>query len=283
MRAAALPFLLLTPFALAQSKAATPDDGPTATPARPTITNPAHIPPPGYLQFEQGFLQANGSPNLQRQFSVVQTTKLSLIHHLMVQVQSQPFAHSTLPPTSNDTGDLIFGAQVLFTDRDEGHSSVPTVALAFNHRVRSGTSPDLDIGSFSQGLTLLGSGTMHGIHYDANAVFNQQEGVNPAGNAIRRGQFGQTLSLTRQLTKKASLSGELWHFTQPLVSASRDNLPIDRANAVGLLFAGGYNLRPNLVFDAGFDHGLTSTSTSWQGFAGFTYLLPHRLFPERKR
>jgi hypothetical protein len=36
------------------------------------------------------------------------------------------------------------------------------------------------------------------------------------------------------------------------------------------------------VLDGGFSHGFTSTSTRWQSFAGFTYLLPHRLWPERK-
>ena len=35
------------------------------------------------------------------------------------------------------------------------------------------------------------------------------------------------------------------------------------------------------VFDTGFQHGLTSTSTQWEAFAGFTYLLPHRLWPAR--
>ena len=33
----------------------------------------------------------------------------------------------------------------------------------------------------------------------------------------------------------------------------------------------------NLVLDGGFNHGLTSTSTQWEVFAGFTYLLPHKL------
>jgi hypothetical protein len=32
------------------------------------------------------------------------------------------------------------------------------------------------------------------------------------------------------------------------------------------------------VFDAGFDKGLTGTSTQWEGFVGFTYLLPRRLW-----
>ena len=48
-------------------------------------------------------------------------------------------------------------------------------------------------------------------------------------------------------------------------------------NAVGNLWAVNYNVRKNLVLDGGFDHGLTSTSTHWEMFAGFTYLLPHKV------
>lgn len=52
--------------------------------------------------------------------------------------------------------------------------------------------------------------------------------------------------------------------------------------AAGILWALGYSLRPNLVLDAGLDHGLTATSTHWQGLAGFTYLAPQRLWPHRE-
>jgi hypothetical protein len=38
-----------------------------------------------------------------------------------------------------------------------------------------------------------------------------------------------------------------------------------------------YNEKKNLVFDAGFNRGLTATSTRWEIVAGFTYLLPERL------
>ena len=46
---------------------------------------------------------------------------------------------------------------------------------------------------------------------------------------------------------------------------------------MGNLWALGYAARKRLVFDAGFNRGLTGTSTRWEAFAGFTYLLPHRL------
>src|SRR5215469_11367840 len=35
---------------------------PAANPARPTVTNPATLPPVGYLQFEQGYLGSLESP-----------------------------------------------------------------------------------------------------------------------------------------------------------------------------------------------------------------------------
>jgi hypothetical protein len=34
-----------------------------------------------------------------------------------------------------------------------------------------------------------------------------------------------------------------------------------------------------VVLDAGFNRGLTSTSTRWEVFFGFTYLIPRKLLP----
>lgn len=256
------------------------DQGPPAAdPARPTVTNPAHIPPPGYLQFEQGFVESNSSQSLDHQTSIVQVTKLALNHYLMIQALDEPYAYTAQPPGTNDTGDLVLGAQILFNDLVEGHGPRPTVALQYDGRVRNGTSPNLDVGGYTQGVQLLASGTNFGLHYDANLIVNEQ----PAGQGRHRAQYGQTLAITRQVTAPLGITGELWHFTQPTVFATRDNRPVRRANAVGLLFAATYNLRANLVLDCGFEHGLTSTSTAWQGFSGVTYLLPHRLWKGGRR
>lgn len=279
--------VLLAGYAALPAKAFQPaphgpsaDRVPEANPARPTITNPAHIPPPGYLQFEQGLLQANDSPSLRRQFSGVQTTKLSFSHYVMGQISSQPIARSALSTTesSSDTGDLILGGQVLFDDKNEGRSRTPTIALAYNRRIRTGTSPDLDIGSFSENILLLGSGTLYGIHYDTNFVVAEQ-----SDGRVRRAQYGKTLSLTRQFTPRWAVTGEIWHFTQPLVSSTRSGADSPRSNAAGVLANVGLTLRPNLVLDAGMLRGLTPTSTAWQSFAGITYLLPHRLWQGGRR
>ena len=252
------------------------EDDPAADPARPTVTNPAHIPPPGYLQFEQGFLQANTTPGgPDKQFSLNQTTKLSLDHHLMVFLLSQPFARSsTVGMVSNDPGDLDLGAQVVLFDEGEGRSTRPSVALSYINRVRGGSAANLDTGSFDRSALLLASGTLYGLHYDTNFIVNQQTADTPnapSATAARRPQFGQTISVTHNFTEKFSLSGELWHFSQPLA----------HSRAIGNLWTIGYTPRKTLVLDAGFSRGLTSTSTHWETFAGFTYLLPHRLFSKR--
>jgi hypothetical protein len=73
--------------------------------------------------------------------------------------------------------------------------------------------------------------------------------------------------VSHPLGGKFGLSGEIGHFTQPFL----------RSNAVSNLWALNYNLKKNLVLDGGFNRGLTSTSTRWEVFAGFTYLFPHRI------
>jgi Putative MetA-pathway of phenol degradation len=252
---------------------------PQANPARPTITNPATLPPVGYLQFEQGLLEAGSSPDgLERQFSVVQTMKLAVHPRLMLQFASQPIAVSKTidapgdPARSQtDTGDLLLGVQAVLV-KGAGHR--PTIAVGYLQRVRSGTAPDIDIGSFSRTGIVLISGDLGGFHYDSNFSVSEQ-----SEDPVRRAQYGRTLSVSHPLfSEKLGLSGEIWNFTQPLVDTTRTGAASPRSEAVGMLWALGYTVRPNLVLDGGFDRGLTSTSTAWQGFVGFTYLLPHRLW-----
>ena len=144
-----------------------------------------------------------------------------------------------------------------------GEGAKPTISASYFRNVYAGNAPDLDIGSSTNSALLLASADVRKFHCDANLFFN--EVVN---DPIRRGQFGQSLSLSHPLTERFVLSGEIWHFTQPFL----------RGNAVGNLWALSYSASKDLVFDGGFQRGLTSTSTQWEVFAGFTYLVPHRLF-----
>ena len=239
--------------------AATDPDEPTANPGRPTVSTPAALTPVGYLQFETGVLGAWHSPGLSSQSSINEVVKFSAIPRLELLVSYGPFAHSALGnQSSNGKGGVALGLQGVL---HQGEGAHPTIAVSYFRSIYGGNTPDLDIGSARNSVLVLASADVKGFHYDTNFLCNEVIDTN-----THRAQFGQTLSISHGIGGKFGLSGEIWHFTQPFL----------RGNAVGNLWAVNYNARKNLVFDGGFNRGLTSTSARWEVFAGFTYLLPHR-------
>jgi hypothetical protein len=236
---------------------------PEANPGRPTVSTPATLTPVGYLQFENGGFYADTSPEFATLLGINQITKLAVASRLQLLALSGPLAQA-----SGATGDALSGSRPgeVFAGfqavvlSGEGHK--PTVSVGYIRRLYASPAPEIDIGTFRNSASILLSDDLAGFHFDINGIFSEQtKGI------IRRGQFGQTLSISHPLGR-LSVAGELWHFTQPLTGR----------NAVGNLWAVSYPVRKNLVLDAGFDRGLTSSSTHWEGFAGFTYLLPHRLW-----
>jgi hypothetical protein len=231
-----------------------------ANPGRPTVSTPATLTPVGYLQFETGVLGAEHSADLPNQISFNEVVKFSPTRRVELLLQTEPFAHSDLGPfRSNDAGDVSAGLQAVLLPGTERR---PTISVSYFRRVFAGTAPDLDIGSNRQSAIFLVSTDVAGFHVDTNALFNEQ-----IENARHRAQFGQTLSISHPLPHRFGLGGELWHFTQPF----------QNGHAAGFLFGPTYTPRRNLVFDIGFNRGLTTTSTRWELFMGFTYLLPKKL------
>jgi hypothetical protein len=237
------------------------DDGPEANPGRPTVSTPATLTPIGFLQFETGILGASTSPEFSSRFGPNEVVKLTVAPRLELLVAGEPVAWSKVNGlVSTSVADIFLGAQAVVK---RGEGSKPTVAVSYFHRVYDGGAPELDFGSPTNSALVLVSADVKGFHYDANALFNElSEGP------VRRAQFGQTLSISHSIGGKFTLSGEIWHFTQPFL----------RGHAVGNLWAVSYAVRKTLVLDAGFNRGLTTTSTHWEVFGGFTYLLPHRLW-----
>jgi hypothetical protein len=239
------------------------DSVPEANPARPTVSTPATLTPVGYLQFETGSLGAVTSPEFGTRIGINQVTKLSVTDRLEFFVMTEPYVHSSDSNGGNKQihpGEVWLGAQAVVLPADGAR---PTIAVSYVRRLYESPAPELDMGTNRQSGTLLLSNDVAGFHYDANFIVTEQ-----TQGGIRRAQHAQTLSVSHPL-KKFTVSGEIWHFTQPFF----------RSNAVGNLWALSYPIRPNLVIDGGFDHGFTGTSTRQEEFVGFTYLLPHRLWP----
>jgi len=185
--------------------------------------------------------------------------KFSVSSRLELVAAVEPIVHFTSDAhTSNRPAEVFLGGQLVVIP---GEAEKPTVAVSYFRRVYDGGAPELDLGSPRDSFTVLASADVKGFHYDTNAIFNQM-----IQGQTRKVQFGQTLSISHPL-RKLTLSGEIWHFSQPFL----------HREAVGNLWAVAYPVRKNLVVDAGFNRGLTGTSTRWELFLGFTYLLPHRL------
>jgi hypothetical protein len=249
------------PAGAQRGQAEQPKAGPEANPGRPTVSTPATLTPVGYLQFETGFLGARRSPEFSSRYSFNETIKLSVARRVELLTSTEPAVrYSAGGIAANGVAEVFVGAQGVLA---AGEGLKPTVAVSYFHRAYSGGVPEPDFGSPSNSFLILASADVKGFHYDANAIFNEldEEGV-------RRGQFGQSLTISHRVAEKLTLSGEIWHFTQPFL----------RSHAVGNLWAVSYAARKNLVFDGGFNRGLTGTSTRWEAFVGFTYLLPRRLW-----
>ncbi len=249
---------------LAFGQAAAEMEVPAANPGRPTVSTPATLTPVGYLQFENGGLFASESPEFDRRFGVNQVTKFTVLPRLQLLALLEPVVYSRVEKDQDARpGEVFAGVQAVVL---AGEGARPTVALSYIRRLYESPAPEIDIGTSRQSALLVISNDVLGFHLDVNGIVTEQ-----AEGTVRRGQYGQTLSVSHPLGK-VTVSGELWHFTQPLT----------RGNAVGSLFAGSYPVRPNVVVDAGLNHGWTGTSTRWEGFAGVTYVLPHRFWRGKK-
>ena len=237
---------------------------PEANPGRPTVSTPATLTPVGYLQFENGALFAEHSTEFSKRLGIGQVTKLSVLPRLELFLQSEPLAITQFQgQTAVHEAEVFAGGQALLYS---GGESGPALSISYTWRIHASVASELDIRTFRQSTAILFSDNLHGFHIDTNGILAEQ-----AQGIVRRAQFGQTLSVSRAFGK-FTFSGEIWHFSQPF----------QNGNAVGNLWAVSRTLRKNLVVDAGFNHGLTGKSTRWEVFAGFTYLLPQRLWMERR-
>jgi hypothetical protein len=255
-------FLLI--FRVAGIAQTVPDAVPDANPARPTVSTPATLSPVGYIQFETGTLGATTSPEFGTRIGINQVTKLTLLRRFELLILTEPYVHSSNSKGLDKQihpGEVFAGAQAVVLP---GDGVRPTVSVSYIRRLYESPAPELDLGTFRQSGTLLLSNDMAGFHFDVNFIVTEETAA-----GVRRAQHAQTISISHPLGK-FTLSAELWHFTQPYL----------RSNAVGNLWALSYPLRRNLVIDGGVDHGFTATSTHWEEFIGFTYLLPHRLWPK---
>ncbi len=232
-----------------------------ANPGRPTVSTPATLSPIGYLQIETGVLGAEASGEFSNRTGIETVVKLSITSRLELIAQTEPMVFSDLGARGDrEPGEVFAGFQAVI---HHGEGSRPTISVSYFRRLYASPAPELDIGTNRQSALLLVSFDARKFHIDTNGIVTEQIS-DRAG--VHRAQFGQTLSISHPVIGHLGMSGELWHFTQPLTGS----------NAVGLLLAPSYNVNRLLVLDGGMNRGLTSASTRWEVFLGLTYLIPQR-------
>lgn len=247
----------------AQSAAGAESSSVEANPGRPTVSTPATLTPVGYFQFESGVLGAEKSGEFSNRTGIEEVVKLSLTRRFELLVQTEPIVYSDLG-NRNDSrpGEVFTGIQTMV---HHGEGVNPTISVSYFRRLYASPAPELDMGTNRQSALLLVSFDAKKFHVDTNGIVTEQISDETSAH---RAQFGQTLSISHPMPGHFGMSGELWHFSQPLT----------RSNAVGLLLAPTYTVNRLLVIDGGFNRGLTQTSTRWEIFLGFTYLMPKKLW-----
>jgi len=208
-------------------------------------------------------LGAEKSPEFSNRTGVQAVAKLSITRQIELISQTEPMVFSGLGNrTDREPGEVFAGFPAMI---HHGEGSRPTVSVSYLRRLYASPAPELDIGTNRQSALLLVSFDVRKFHVDTNGIVTEQISDE---RLVHRAQFAQTLSISHLLTRHLGISGEIWHFSQPLT----------RSNAVGLLLAPSYTVNRRFVLDRGFNRGVTGTSTRWEGFVGFTYLLPKKLW-----
>jgi hypothetical protein len=93
-----------------------------------------------------------------------------------------------------------------------GEGVKPTLAVSYSHKRYDGRTPEIDYGSH-QLIVGFGERGRERVHYDANIFFT---GLNQG--PVRRGQFGQSLTISHPFLRRFTLSAEIWHFHSAIFS-----------------------------------------------------------------
>ena len=159
--------VLLCPAVLTTAQSDTPEL-PEANPGRPTVSTPATLTPVGYLQFENGGLYANNSPEFSTRLGINQSHQ---VHGRLVSptVGALGAVHAQHPCSGkwNLISEVFAEVQTVLL---KGEKHRPTVAASYIRRLYESPAPEIDIGTFRQSALLLVSDDMGDFHFDLNGI-----------------------------------------------------------------------------------------------------------------
>lgn len=227
---------------------------PSATPYRPTVSNPADLPLPGWLEFEAGGLRTRGGDLARRDsfpylFKLAFTPDWGLLLGGEAHVAQIEFEGDRL----GGTGDTQLFLKRRFAVNDES-------AFGVEAGLKLPTAKG-GIGSEKRDYILNGiySRELGRYHLDVNVTVTRLGAIGENEGRVLR---GWAAGLSRELNDRWTLAAEVSGTTRHGVS-----------DTAQFLVAASYGYSKRVVFDAGAAFGLNRASPDWALFAGVTVLL----------
>ena len=250
---------LLTTLAAGVARAAdTADDGPTAVPYRPSVSTPAMLSAPGWIEVEAGLQHQHDGPSARRD-SLPVTLKLAFTPDWGVRVGSDAWVRvhdgSQRDNGFGDTGIVVKRRFAVDEQQAFGLEAGVVVPTA-----RSGLGSGS--GKADYGINAIYSADFGAWHTDLNATATRLGAVDAGSGRV---QWAGAAALTRGF--------DAWGVVGE-ISGSRQSGEDSSRQLLGAL---SYSVSKRLVIDAGVARSLRSGPPQWSAFTGFTWLAA-RLF-----
>lgn len=233
------------------------DDGqgePGVTPYRPTVSNPADLSAPGWLEAELGGLRTLNEDH-SRHDSVPWLLKYALDENYGLLIGGNGYVNAQIPgaPSQSSFGDTSLEWKQRFALNDK-------TAIGFEAGVLIPTaSQDLGVGKAQWLVNGILSTDLGSVHLDVN-VGEAHGGAQPMGVSLWQTTWAAAISrpIVGDLGAALELSGVYQQGTATQSQA---------------LFALSYNWSRKLVLDCGAAYGLTNGAHDRSFFAGATFLI----------
>jgi hypothetical protein len=231
------------------------DDSPSTTPYRPSVSTPAALSAPGWIEVEAGFEHDHAGAGARRD-SLPATIKLAFTPDWGLRIGGEPWVsqRDAAGRTSGlgDTG-VVLKRRFAIDDRQafglEGGVAVPTA----RQDIGSGSGKaDYSINA------IYSADFAESWHTDLNLVTTRLGQVDPGA---ARTQLLWAAALSRALNDQWGVVGEL-SGTQQRGAAGTSQF----------LLAASYNVSKRLTLDAGAARSLRSGPPEWSAFTGLTWL-----------
>ena len=241
---------------LASAGGAWADEAASVTPYRPSVSTPAALSAPGWLEVEAGW-QHSRADDPRRRDSLPYTLKLAFTPDWGVRIGGDAWVREATADGSRLSGG---GDTSLVLKRRFAVDDASAFGLELGAKLPTARH-GLGSGHADWGVNGIYSADLGGGRWHTDLNLNATRLGGPLDDGVSRWQQGWAASLSRSLTDPWGVTGEL--------SGTRQR---GSENTSQLLVAASYALSRRIALDAGVSKGLNRASGDWSVFTGVTFL-----------